>query len=120
MEQRKRGVVWKEVAAAVADLRSCMVSDLEPLFPNLTRYEVQNALSAARRAGLVLVIKRVPMPGNSARMGIWAPVNEEVAKRGKTRPGLALSCVFDLGTGPVAIPVWQQPARAFQPLGAWD
>lgn len=114
-----RRAVWREVAAAVMDLGRCTVTDLEPLFHNLTRYEIQNALACARRAGLVGVLELIPTPGNTARMGIWGPATEEVARQVPKRVMQAVSCVWQLGSGAISVPAWQAPARECRPLGDW-
>lgn len=111
-------LISMDVAGAIADLGRATIDELHALFPSLTRIQVHSALSAAKRAGVIGVVDVRPTRGTRV-ISVWGLSTPEgaVVSRGAE---LGLTSVFDLASGPVAIPAWKQPARECHPLGGWE
>lgn len=102
------------------------VDDMGAMLPDYERKQILNALDNARRRDLVK-IKTPSQNGKGGHSAIYEVSDGKKAKpKLQTVPGVRtwrprerVAYVFDMAAGPVAIPEWKQPARAYQPLGGW-
>lgn len=108
-----RRILSHEVGAVVAGLGRCTVDELQLEFPEYSRYQLQNALSAASRRGMVRCLQSGCRHGGS---GVWEPTEKKVEAE---PPQQAIPSVFHLASGPVLVPAWQQSVREHLLQGEW-
>jgi hypothetical protein len=107
-----------QVIEALRGRKTVTADELLPLFPGKKRGEVTKALQNAEGRGFVKLNRDVPR--SRGDNGVYLPSIWHVVEREETSspPIPCVSCVWELGSGPVEIPFMQ--GRKFFPLGGWS
>lgn len=108
-KESNRRILSHDVGDALAELGRCSMEELQLQFPDCTRYQLQNALSAASRRGTVVCLQH----------GLWGSVTNPSTVRTKPTELRAIPSVFHLASGPVRVPTWRQPVREHLIHGEW-